>query len=168
MGDCFVVFLFRLSPGTADVRCAGSAACLCLSSLPRCRAARLSCGLTVRHARLSTAASPVTSSRLCPSWSSGFRVLPSSVTQRESSPARAHDTIGAGRVKRLLGARFRRRVVVSSSGAADAQFARSALRSCLSSLSLHRTARVSCGLTVRRARLTTAASPVTASRLCRS
>ena len=31
-------------------------------------------------------------------------------TQRESSPARAHDTIGAGRVKRLLGARVRRRV----------------------------------------------------------
>ena len=31
-------------------------------------------------------------------------------SQRESSAARAHDTIGAGRLKRLLGVRFRRRV----------------------------------------------------------
>ena len=43
--------------------------------------------------------------------------------QRESSAARAHDTIGAGRLKRLLGARFRRRVSGSFFRAADARFA---------------------------------------------
>ena len=128
------------------------------SSLPLRRAARLSCGLTVRHARLSTAASPVTSSRLCRSWSSGFRVLPSSVTQRESSAARAHEAIGAGRLKRLFGVRS---VIVFLRAAcvADAPCDRSAVRLSLPWLPLRRAARLSCGLTVRHARLSTAASP---------
>ena len=142
-GVCAVlVFSARLAEA-ADARFAKSAARLCLPSLPLRRAVRVSCGRTVRHARLSTAASPVTSSRLCRSWSSGFRVLPSSVTQRESSAARAHDTIGAGRLKRLLGARFRRR----ASGSffwGGRRTVRHVGRACLfsSSLPLRRAARV--------------------------
>ena len=71
--------------------------------------------------------------------------------QRESSPARAHDTIGAGRVKRLLGARFRRPDSGSFLRAADARFARSVVPSCLSWLPLRRAVRLSCGLIVRHA-----------------
>ena len=74
-------------------------------------------------------------------------------TQRESSAARAHDSIGAGRLKRLFGVRF---VVVALRAAwvADAACAGSAARLCRPSLPRRRAARASCGLMVRYARLT--------------
>ena len=97
MGALFVVvFRLFLLGGRRTVRHVGYACCLSSSSLRR--AARVSCGLVVQHARLTSGRVTWCHVRLCRSWFS----CSSSSTQRWSSPARAHHVIGAGRVKRLV------------------------------------------------------------------
>ena len=150
-------FFFRV--GRHTVRQVGGG--VFVSSLSLHRAARVSCGLMVRHARLTTRRVACRRARLCRPW---FCILSSS-TERESSAARAHETIGAGRLKRRFGV-CSVVVVLRAAWVADAALpGRRRLR--VPSRPRRRAARAACGLMVRHARLTTRRVAYRRARLCR-